>query len=138
MMVKSIMLIDDDFDDAELFAEALSETANNIEFTHFDDGRTAVETLARSSRLPDLLFLDINLPSFSGWQCLTEIKKHDSLNDLYVIMYTTSTVEREKEIAKDLGASGFITKPQSYVELKKILKGILSLQLDNIREKSLF
>ncbi len=132
------MLIDDDFDDAELFAEALSETGNNIAFTHFDDGRAAVEMLARSSRLPDLLFLDINLPSFSGWQCLTEIKKYDNLRDLYVIMYTTSTVEREKEIAKDLGASGFITKPQSYVELKKILKGLLSSQLENIREKSLF
>src|SRR6476469_4442559 len=123
-----VLLIDDDRDDAELFKEALSEINSSIVFEHYKDSKTGLRVLLdKHTNLPDLIFLDINMPIVSGWQCLSEFKKTDHLKHIPVIMFTTSSQMKEKETAKQLGAEGFITKPNEY----KALKELLSLVLNN-------
>lgn len=125
--MKQVMLIDDDIDDAELFKEALSEINSSIVLVYHQDSRTALKQLLDSHRdLPELIFLDINMPVVSGWQCLTEFKNSEHLKDIAVIMFTTSSQSREKEIAKELGAQGFITKPSDYETLKKLLSSVIN------------
>jgi CheY-like chemotaxis protein len=125
--MKSILLIDDDRDDTELFKEAVENIDPTISFYSFDDGNEAIEALVTEGiSLPDMVFLDINMPSVSGWDCLRRLKKTDALRGIPVIMYTTSSLTREKEIAYDLGASGFITKPEDYKALKEMVNVILS------------
>lgn len=125
--MKQVMLIDDDRDDAELFKEALSEINSSIVLVYHQDSRTALKQLQDSSSdLPELIFLDINMPVVSGWQCLTEFKNSEHLKDIAVIMFTTSSQPREKEIAKELGAQGFITKPSDYETLKKLLSSVIN------------
>jgi CheY-like chemotaxis protein len=125
--MKQILLIDDDRDDAELFKEALSEINSSIEFTHYEDSKEGLRNLLeKQNRLPDLIFLDINMPIISGWQCLAEFKKTDHLKDIPVIMFTTSSQPREREIAKELGATDFITKPNEYKMLKELLTSVLN------------
>lgn len=125
--MRQVMLIDDDRDDAELFKEALSEINSSIVLVYHQDSRTALKQLQESrSDLPELIFLDINMPVVSGWQCLTEFKNSEHLKDIAVIMFTTSSQPREKEIAKELGAQGFITKPSDYETLKKLLSSVIN------------
>lgn len=124
--MKKILLIDDDRDDAELFKEALSEINSSINFQHYEDARQGLQKLLeKQDNLPDLIFLDINMPVTSGWECLAEFKKTDHLKNIPVIMFTTSSQPKEKEMAKELGAADFITKPSEYKVLKEMLSSVL-------------
>jgi CheY-like chemotaxis protein len=121
-MPKLFLLIDDDPDDAELFSEALSTITPSITFHHSEDGQMAFEFLsAPGSQRPDLIFLDLNMPGMNGWQCLKKLKDDLWLKDIPVLMYSTSSYQKDKEMAKDMGAVGFITKPSEYRMLQKIL-----------------
>ena len=66
------------------------------------------------------------MPVISGWQCLTEFKKDEHLKKIPVIIFTTSSQDKEKETAKKLGADGFITKPSEYLILKDLLVDVLN------------
>lgn len=125
--MKQVLLIDDDRDDAELFKEALWEVNSSIAFEHYDDSKAGLNVLLeKHSNLPDVIFLDINMPIISGWQCLSEFKKTDHLKHIPVIMFTTSSQDREREIAKELGADGFITKPSEYKALKELISSVVN------------
>ncbi|MGZ3846712.1 MAG: response regulator [Flavisolibacter sp.] len=125
--MKQVLLIDDDRDDAELFKEALWEINSSIAFEHYDDSKTGLHVLLEKfTDLPDVIFLDINMPIISGWQCLTEFKKTEHLKHIPVIMFTTSSQDRERGIAKELGADGFITKPSEYKALKELISSVVN------------
>lgn len=124
-MKKFFLLADDDRDDAELFNEALISLTPPVDFEHVEDGRGVIEFLSNpQNNKPDLIFLDLNMPQMSGWQCLAKLKNDIYLQDIPVVMYSTSSHPRDKEIAVDLGAHGFITKPTDFKELRRILQGI--------------
>lgn len=131
-MKKIILLADDDFDDAEIFSEALHKVGSPTEFIHFETGQAALDYLKSAEVLPDYIFLDINMPVLNGWQTLTEIKNDEGLKDIPVIMYTTSSTSSEKKIATDLGAQAFITKPTDISDLVHILKKVLSSHFDDL------
>ena len=129
----TIYLIDDDMDDVELFREALQEVDPSISLQYANDGHEAVRNLTEQKNvLPDLIFLDISMPVFSGLQCLASFKKDEKLKDLPVIMYTTSSQEREIRTAKELGASGFVTKPNNFKHLKRMLTLILGTPVEQL------
>jgi CheY-like chemotaxis protein len=124
--MKRVLLIDDDRDDADLFKEALFEINSAIVFEHYEDSKAGLKLLLeKQTDLPDLIFLDINMPIVSGWQCLTEFKKTEHLKHIPVILFTTSSQTKEKEIADELGAEGFITKPNEYKALKELLSSVV-------------
>jgi CheY-like chemotaxis protein len=119
------LLADDDRDDAELFNEALSTVSPPIKFHHVEDGQEVFQFLLNSKiEKPDVIFLDLNMPAMSGWQCLAKLKNDAALKSIPVIMYSTSSNPREKEIAIELGATGFVTKPTDFKVLTKILETI--------------
>lgn len=120
------LLADDDRDDAELFNEALSLISASIKFHHVENGQAALHFLTSPDcQKPDIIFLDLNMPAMSGWQCLAKLKNDSALKDIPVIMYSTSSNPREKEIAMELGAVGFVTKPADFKVLTKVL-GIIA------------
>src|SRR6478736_9783604 len=126
-MTRLFLLVDDDCDDAELFGEALSLVEPTIDFYHAPDGKSAFKYLGSlTNKRPDLIFLDLNMPEMSGWQCLARLKNDHLLKDIPVVMYSTSSHQRDKEIAIELGAIGFITKPSDYKALQGTLKRIAS------------
>jgi CheY-like chemotaxis protein len=133
--MQNIYLIDDDMDDIELFREALEEVNPSILLQYANDGYEAVKNLTeRKDALPDLIFLDISMPTFSGLQCLATFKKDEQLKDLPVIMYTTSSQEREIRTARELGASAFVTKPNEFKVLKRLLALVLDTPVDQLRD----
>jgi CheY-like chemotaxis protein len=126
-MFGKFFLIDDDSDDRELFSEALAAVGPGFFFSYAEDAEEGLKILKDTTKaIPDVIFLDINLPLMSGWQCLTQLKRDVSLRDIPVIMYSTSTHQRDKEIAKDLGAVCLISKPHDYQDMIKLLQVIVA------------
>ena len=63
--IKKILVVDDDMDDVQLFGEVIANIEPSIELMYAEDGREALEKLAATTNyLPDLIFLDLNMP---GW-----------------------------------------------------------------------
>ena len=124
--MKRVVLVDDDRDDAELFQEALEEVDSNLHFQHFENAQSALtEWNTPMEVLPDVIFLDLNLPQVSGWEILKHLRQTNHLATIPVVMYTTSSQKQEAEIAHNLGANYFITKPTDYNELKRLLTEVL-------------
>jgi len=117
-MSKRVLLIDDDRDDAEIFSDALKEAGLSDGLDYYEDGLKALKSLADKSVRPDVIFLDINMPSINGWECLREIKNLAGMQHIPIVMYSTSNLQSEGISAKDIGASAFLTKPDNFRDLK--------------------
>lgn len=124
-MTQKIMLIDDDSDDQELFCEAILDIDSSIEAVTAVSVTEAFEKLVDDRELPAVIFLDINMPVISGWECLKQIKENPQYSAIPVIMYSTSPHDREKETAQRLGAWGLVTKPSDFETLKATFKEII-------------
>jgi CheY-like chemotaxis protein len=109
--IRTCLLVDDDDDDKEIFCLALKNTNATIECTTASDGLEALSILSNKSFIPDYIFLDLNMPRMNGKECLKEIRKHNHLNHVPVIIFTTSAAGKDIEETKRLGANSFITKP---------------------------
>jgi CheY-like chemotaxis protein len=119
---KYVMVIDDDVDDRTIFCTMLRSVNKDIICVKAKDGREALEFLEKEGvKLPDFIFLDINMPVMTGWEFLATIKRHDKLKHVPVIMFSTSSNPRDVEIAYDLGAMTYCVKPDEPTELKKML-----------------
>jgi CheY-like chemotaxis protein len=122
---KIILLADDDPEDAEMFSLVLADVDASVKFDYVSNGLEIFEYLKLSKDTkPDIIFLDINMPEMSGWQCLTTLKREEQTKDIPVLMYSTSSHPRDKQIAVELGASAFITKPSEYKTLLNILADV--------------
>ena len=87
-----------------------------------------------SVTLPDVIFLDLNMPAKNGFECLAEIKKNNTLKSLPVIIFSTTVQEETvNRVYKD-GASYYICKPDNFTQLKKALKKVL--EIDWLKEIS--
>lgn len=114
------MQIDDDIDDCEFFMEAL-QSVSNADYTAMHNPVDALNKLIRNELKPDIIFLDLNMPIMSGFEFLTEIKNQKNIQNIPVVIFTTSQFEETKLKAKHFGAKDFISKPSDFNELKKII-----------------
>jgi CheY-like chemotaxis protein len=128
-----VWLIDDDVDDNFFFKAALGEIDNPVEFFTEQDSEAALSKLQDVNGLkPDLLFLDWNMPKFSGRECLKIIREMPSFASIPIIIYTTSSAYQDQIEAKRLGASYFLTKPTTVGELAQKLQHLFSLDWSNL------
>ena len=123
----NVLLADDDIDDCIFFRDALEELPLSATLSTVNDGVQLMNYLsAKANDLPDVLFLDLNMPRKSGFECLSEIKLMDKLKGLPVIIFSTSLNSEVVNLLFQKGAHHYICKPGEYVKLKKvILDGVL-------------
>lgn len=121
-----ILIVDDDAEDIELFGQAVNEVDPSITCVEAYNGLEALKVLKRNSFLPDFIFLDINMPLMNGRRCLEEIKKDDVYRSIPVIIYSTTSDERQIQECRELGAD-FLTKPDSFDVLITSLRQILKV-----------
>ncbi|MDF2451442.1 MAG: rcp1 3 [Bacteroidota bacterium] len=121
------MVIDDDDDDREIFRQSLNQVSQDVGCLSASSGKDALEYLNNpANAIPNVIFLDINMPVMTGWQFLTTIK-HDARNkNIPVIMFSSSSNIREVNIAYDLGAQSYCVKPDNPEDLRKILSLVSS------------
>ncbi len=118
-----ILLADDDDDDRTFFKEALEDIKIKTIVTIVNDGIELMEFLNNPSELlPDVIFLDLNMPRKNGIQCLEEIRKDERLKELTVAIYSTSGAERDIEETFVKGANVYIKKPNDFTALKKVVE----------------
>ena len=118
----TFLLVDDDPDDCDFFREAVREIDSTSVCFTAENGEDALVKLRKGlKKLPDFIFLDLNMPRMDGKHCLAELKKDPKLENIPVIIYTTSSAPEDKEETRTLGASYFLTKPSDYQKLLKDL-----------------
>ncbi len=129
----TLFVVDDDTDDVALFEEVLREASSSTIFQWAKDGEDALKKLEVATALPDLIFLDLNMPRMGGKECLVHLKNNEAVRHIPVIMYTTSSLSKDIEETMLTGAVCFITKPSSSNELKHILSSIISSMPHNLK-----
>ncbi|QDH81161.1 response regulator [Echinicola soli] len=137
-----ILLAEDDVSDRLLFTEAISELKINTIVGTVNDGMQLMERLKMESiRLPDLLFLDLNMPRKNGLECLKEIRKNEKLKHISIAIYSTSDNENDMDETFRNGANVYITKPNNFNTLKEVLeKAIMTTYQyqDELMKRELF
>lgn len=122
-----ILLADDDEDDRDIFVNVLTEVSNTVHITIAHNGQNALDILSRTDVLPDIIFLDLNMPIMGGAECLKQLKANPKLKDIPVFIYSTSSNREHVEETFSGGASLYIAKPESYTGLRNMAKTVLAL-----------
>jgi CheY-like chemotaxis protein len=126
-----LFIIDDDTEDQEIFIEALKEVSPEIECHTATSWEEAVpQLISNQAALPELIFLDLNMPKLNGKQVLKELKANSVISSIPVIMYSTSFAPRDIQEIRTLGAVHHLIKPSRYDQLCEALKQILSTKWD--------
>lgn len=118
-----ILLADDDEADRLIFKEAFAEMKIKTVIQTVNDGVQLMDWFSKNKEnLPNLLFLDLNMPKKNGFECLKEIRNKEELNDISIAIYSTSTSEKDIEETFLNGANIYIHKPNDFTELKAVLE----------------
>ncbi|HEX8269035.1 MAG TPA: response regulator [Flavobacterium sp.] len=126
MSTVKIILTDDDADDRIIFKDAFHELHLDNNLQMFNDGVDLMEYLKTTDeKLPELVLLDLNMPRKSGYECLKEIRANEKLKDLSVAIYSTSSSQEDIEQTFANGADLYITKPNDYANLKRLIKEVM-------------
>ena len=128
---RNLLLVEDDEDDAFLFAHTLEKSGLLCSLSHVTDGRLAVEFLQKAAesgdkRLPQTIFLDLKMPVFNGFEFLDWIRKQSFSPSVRVIVLSGSEHETDKQRAAQLGASAYLVKPVKVSDLQRLLHDICS------------
>jgi CheY-like chemotaxis protein len=124
----NIILADDDEDDRMLFREALDEIAVQTKLSLFKHGQELLDYLFQpQTELPNLIFLDLNMPIKDGKQCLQEIRNNPKLKNVYIAIYSTSSSDTDIKDTYLNGASIYINKPSCFNKLKETIEKVLNL-----------
>ena len=117
--VKTLMIVDDDSDDRDFFSRALNKIDSSAECLFAVNGEDALKILRNGiKQLPDFIFLDLNMPRMDGKTCLCELKKDEKLKEIPVIVFSTSSRQKDIEETHDLGAAYFLTKQPDFKKLQ--------------------
>lgn len=128
MAIESILLIDDDQDDRDLFCDAVAQIGATLTCYCAPNGTAALQGLSEEFKDVQLIVLDVNMPGMTGWDTVREIKKHLVLNEIPVLMYSTTSSPKDFQLAIELGAIGLISKPNTFSALLNLIRIIVSTQ----------
>ena len=123
-----ILLAEDDDDDRLFFKDAIEEVKVKSVVTMVNDGVELMNYLIKpETKLPHLVFLDLNMPRKNGMECLKEIRSNNKLKDLSIAIYSTSGLEKDIEDTFVNGANVYIKKPNDFEVLKTILAKVITI-----------
>lgn len=125
MSINKILYVDDDADDRLFFSDAIHEIDEKIECTEAVNGEDALQYLIGTSILPDILFLDINMPKMNGFELMQRLNADSLLQTIPVIVISTSNIQSDRERLLSLGVDDFIVKPSSSGVLLKEISRVI-------------
>jgi CheY-like chemotaxis protein len=126
-----ILMADDDDDDFMLTQKALKESKLLNTLIRVKDGEELLDYLLKRGEYvneevtrPGVILLDLNMPRKDGREALREIKSNPDLNDIPVVVFTTSKAEEDIYRSYQLGVNSFITKPVTFENLISVMKAL--------------
>ncbi len=131
--IKNVLLAEDDEEDVLLFQSVLSELNQDIIVKVAADGNLLMAFLKQATTLPEMIFLDLNMPHKNGFQCLTEIKGNEKWNSIKIVILSTSSQAQQIETAYEGGADLYLAKPVSYTQFKNMMEKYLSLNWEGLK-----
>lgn len=120
-----ILLAEDDRDDVFVFELALKEIEQPVIMKVAQDGDRLFELLKES--IPDVLFLDINMPCRDGLACIIELRKNKQYDNMPVIMYTSMKDSKYIDECYRNGANFYLIKANRLQDLVENLKKIFAV-----------
>ncbi len=125
----AILMIDDDQDDFVLVENALASRGLKVDLYWAEDGDEAVKFLLRQGEYenaptPNLILLDLNMPGKDGFEVLRDLKAHESLRKVPVVILTSSHDESHVSRGYNIGASSFMLKPLSFDEMANSMQSL--------------
>jgi CheY-like chemotaxis protein len=124
MKYQHILVIDDDPEDIEIFSEAINSLNENTTITSSTDALLALEDLKKAENLPDIIFLDLQMPRLTGKDFLEKLKEDSTLRNIPVVVLSGQSDAIIKDTYQKIGARNYVCKPNSYKELVEALREI--------------
>lgn len=121
-----ILFVDDDPDEFYLFNEAIEQSFLPVTMCRAKDGRQLLKHLD-SGELPDIIFMDVNMPYKDGIETLTEIKANSGLKNIPVVIFSTSRNINQINSCYQKGASYYVVKPETFDDITKVVKKVFSV-----------
>ncbi len=123
-----ILLADDDEDDCYFFKQALEDYAVPVKLTAVYNGEQLMENLNDLKvELPQILFLDLNMPRKNGFECLVEIKANKKFKNIPIVIFSTSFEHEVVKLLYENGAHYYIRKPAEIKSYKRVINHALTL-----------
>lgn len=124
----TILLVEDNEDDAFFMSQALKDAGISNPLKHVEDGQAAIDYLAGTGKyadreqypLPMVAFLDLKMPMKSGHEVLQWIRAQPQFEKLVVIVLTSSNEERDVKRSYELGANSYVVKPPTAKQLLEL------------------
>jgi CheY-like chemotaxis protein len=129
--IKTIFLADDNPHDCLRFEKAINELGAGLSLNTVTNGEELIRLL--SHYIPDLLFLDLEMPCRNGIQCLQTIRENKQFERLPIVVFSATNRTNNIQVAYGFGANLFFIKPADYPELVYSLKNILQMDWSDPR-----
>ncbi len=126
-----IMVVEDNEADIFILQEIFNEVGLNEKLSIARNGAEAIDMVLNAEEMPDIIFLDINLPKKNGFEVLETLKSHPKSQCIPIIMLTTSTASRDIEKAYRLHANSYLSKANSVDELIDKFNRFKNYWIDN-------
>jgi CheY-like chemotaxis protein len=121
-----ILVVEDSDSDVEAIGRAIGRSHPDVRLEFVRRGAAVLPRLTDPAQaLPDLLLLDLNLPGESGLAVLTRVRAVPALDDVTIVVFTSSTEQAEAEACYAAGANSFIYKPINFALFQTVLRGVI-------------
>ena len=125
-MARIVLCVDDDPDDRELIRNAIFKVDPSYSVAYSTNGKEALLylTAALETELPCLVILDLNMPVMDGKQALIEIKKNVKLNEIPIVVFSTSSHPADLHFCQKYGVE-LVTKPDNFAQISTEVERLL-------------
>lgn len=123
---KTVVVVEDEPDTAEMFAEMVRLIGLQVIKSH--GGVRAIDLIAEKK--PDVVLLDIMMPDVSGLEVLRYMQRDPRLSHIQVIVVSAKGLPSDIQTGLDAGASFYLTKPVSFVDLKRALEKAVKIAVE--------
>lgn len=125
-MATTVVIIDDDQDDLEIMGESLRQIDPTILCISFVFPEEAVRLLKKDLIvLPDYIFCDINMPKLTGFDCLKQLREIKELDEVPIVMYSTSMLDNSSDWLLQNGATFTMQKPNKIEDYLTVMECII-------------
>ncbi|MEJ8844320.1 response regulator [Lacibacter sp. H375] len=131
----NVLIVDDDEDDRMLFEEAIFKIEPLIQVDQARNGMELVEKMKDGS-LPEIIFLDLNMPGKTGKECLADIREHERWKKIPVVIYSTSANRNDINDTYKGGANLYMLKPSSFSELIRMIRKTFTYDWEHMQPLS--
>ncbi len=124
---KFVLYADDDVDDKDWVTDACKAVDGSLNMVFVENGRQVMDYLSGRPvhHLPSLIVLDLNMPEMDGRQTLQKLKSLPQYQAIPVAIVTTSTNHLDREVCHRLGASIYLSKPDTHRAWQDIVRQLL-------------